>query len=304
MSLSESMDSLVFFAMSWVGVLASIVGLLIIYSVTLKCSAERERLRIDRIGVTLKLYASAESVLISVLERNSLTPEDRQSMLDAVLACQSAPYITNDLLMQIAAYTEKSDVARLPLLLKTLRRESERLCMERDKLIHRSESPGWGYALWKTIRPGIPFVFAIAVLFLLRWLFFLLYALNAAPSTRPLELVNSWSLFGSALFSLLLLYPAVMGGNRPNTGSVLLRLWSVLIAVLYLLNLLGESFSPYIFGLQLLLFAIGFRLTGSKPRKARPFAGHYQKDPEEPPSPVITESPSPDAAYSNDSREN
>ncbi|GIO44001.1 hypothetical protein [Paenibacillus apis] len=301
MSLSESMDSLVFFGMSWVGILASVTGLLIIYGVTLKFSIEREHRRIDRIGATLKLYTSAESALISALEQNNLTREDRQILFDRMLACRSAPYITTDLLMQISACAEEPDTARLPLLLKTLQRECERLCMERDKLLHRSESPGWGYALWKTIRPAVPFVFAIVILVLLRRLFFLIYALSEPSSTSLLELVNPWSEFGSALFSLLLLYPAVMGGNRPNVGSVLLRLWSVLIAALYLLNLLGESFAPYILVLQLLLFLAGFRLTGSKPRKSRPFAGHYQKDSQELLSPAIAESDAPDTSYPSDS---
>lgn len=295
------MDSLVFFGMSWIGILASVTGLLIIYGVTLKFSTERERRRIDRIGATLKLYASAESALISALEQNNLTREDRQILFDRLLACRSAPYITTDLLMQISACAEEPDPARLPLLLKTLQRECERLCTERDKLLHRSESPGWGYALWKTIRPAVPFGFAIAILVLLRRLSFLIYEVSVSPSTSLLELVNPWSEFGSALFSLILLYPAVMGGNRPNVGSVLLRLWSVLIAALYLLNLLGESFAPYILVLQLLLFLAGFRLTGSKPRKSRPFAGHYRKDSKELLSPGTAEADAPVTSYPSDS---
>lgn len=296
------MNSLLFFGMSWVGILVGVVGLLIIYGVTLKFSTEREGHRIDRIGVTLKLYASAESALISTIEQHNLTWEDRQILLDRMLACRSAPYITTDLLMQISAYAEESDAARLPLLLKTLQRECERLCLEREKLLHRSESPGWGYALWRTLRPAIPFVFAIALLEMLRWLFILIYALSLSSSPSLLEILNPWSRFGSALFSLLLLYPAVMGGNRPNIGSVLLRLWSVLIAALSLLNLIGESFAPYILVLQLLLFLAGFRLTGSKPRKSRPFAGHYQKDSEELPPSAIAEAAVPDAPYSSDSK--
>lgn len=306
MSLSESMesmDSLVFFGMSWIGLLVSVAGLLIIYGVTLKFTTEREQRRIDRIGATLKLYASAESALISALEQNNLNREDRQILFDRMLACRSAPYITTDLLMQISACAEEPDPARLPLLLKTLQRECERLCMERDKLLQRSESPGWGFALWKTIRPAVPFGFAIAILGLLRRLFFLIYTLNTSlfSPASLLALVNPWSQWGSALFSLILLYPAVMGGNRPNVGSVLLRLWSVLIAAMHLLNLLGESFAPYILVLQLLLFLAGFRLTGSKPRKSRPFAGHYQnqKDSAELHSPAAIAQPdAPDTPYS------
>lgn len=306
LSLTEWMNSFWMFGMSWLGIILGLTGLIVSYAVTIKFSAERIRSRIDRIGTSLQLYAAAESALLTMSEETVRSREDRQLLLDRLLSCRSAPYITADITAQIAAYAEDPDAARLPLLLKTLQRESERLCMERGLLLRRSERPGWGYSFWRQIRPAIPFLFIIALLTLFNWLVYLIGVMNVADASLA-GLINAWSQFVSALFSLILLYPAMMDGDRPSTGYLLLRLWSILIAGLYLLNLIGGAFAPYILVLQVLLFLVGFRFTGSKPRRSRPFAGHTQEDSQESssaPSPEPTEHDyrvSPDSQKSTDS---
>ncbi|WP_334077470.1 hypothetical protein [Paenibacillus sanfengchensis] len=256
--------------------LALFLGL---YGVSALSFRRREQARLRRLDASLKLYAAAESALIHLHARTELSQAEERLLLDRLLACRAAPYLSEDAMAQISTYAGERDLARLPRLLKTLERENDRMCAERDKLLRHTESPGWGQAFWRQVRPGVPFLFAAALLYLFSWL---LRALNGeiAVGNEGEAVISAWSLFGSALFSLALLYPVVMGGNRPGSGAVLHRLWSVLISALFLLHLVNPSFAPFVLTLQLLLFLAGFRLTGTKPRKSRPFAGHYQALPE------------------------
>lgn len=261
---------------SWTAML--MLGLfLALYGITKWGTARRDRSRLDRLGVSLEKYAAAQSVLIRESELQSLLPADEeQRMLDRLLGCQAAPYITEDLLAQISAYAGDRDKARLPLLLRTLEREIDRLSGERDKLLARLENPGLGYALWKQARLVIPFLFAIAVLYLISSLLQIVNGESLVLKYGFEEQLNIWSRFGSAVFSLLLLYPALMDAPRPNAGSGLQRIWSLLISAFFLLHLFGLTFAPYILTFQLLLFFAGFRFTANKPRKSRPYAGRDQ----------------------------
>lgn len=264
---------------SWFAFLA-LVLFLGLYGATERRTARKINSRLRRLDSSLQLYAAAESPLIQAAGRPELSSEEELLVTERLLACRAAPYITADVLAQISAYANDRDTARLPLLTKTLERESERLYAERDKLLLQSESPGWGYALWNQIRPALPFLFAAALLYLIVWLIQMISGEIPMDGHRFEEYLNHWTWFASALFSLLLLYPALMGGNRPNAGAVLLRIWSVFIAGLYLLHLLGPIYAPYILTVQILFFLAGFRFTGNKPRKSRPFVGHYSDDEE------------------------
>ncbi|MBQ4899592.1 hypothetical protein KB559_12150 [Paenibacillus sp. Marseille-P2973] len=258
----------------------ALILFLSLYGATEWRTARNINSRLRRFDSSLQLYAAAESPLIQAAGRPELSSEEELLVAERLLACRAAPYITADVLAQISAYAGDRDTARLPLLIKTLERESERLCAERDKLLRQSESPGWGYALWKQIRSALPFLFAAALLYLIVWLVRMLSGEIPMDGHRFEEYLNHWAWFASAIFSLLLLYPALMGGNRPNAGAVLLRIWSVFIAGLYLLHLLGPTFAPYILTVQIMLFIAGFRFTGNKPRKSRPFVGHYSDEEE------------------------
>lgn len=250
---------------------------LILYGTNKWGTARREQVRLDRLDGSLEKFAAAQSALIRENVLQSPLPADEERLLlDRLLGCQAAPYITEDLLAQISAYAGDRDKARLPLLLKTLEREIDRLSGERDKLLARAENPGLGYALWKQFRPIIPFLFAISALYLISSLLQILNGERNVLEYGFEDQLNIWSHFGSAVFSLLLLYPALMDEYRPNAGTLLQRIWSLLISALFLLHLFGLTFAPYILTFQLLLFIAGFRFTASKPRKSRPYAGHDQ----------------------------
>lgn len=249
---------------------------LVLYGAARRETERHERFRLQGLGITLELYAAAESSLIQAVHGPEFGQPDKQLMLERLLACRAAPYLHADLLGQLVAYAGDLDDARLPLLLKTFERESDRLCGERDKLLHSAESPGWGYTVWKHLRPTFPFLFALAVLYLINWL---LIRFNGDILSGKMDAeghLNTWTWFGSAVFSLLLLYPALMSRDRPTAGSALLRIWGVFIALLFLLHLFGPSFAPYVLTIQLLLFLLGFRFAENKPRKSRPFVGHYR----------------------------
>ncbi|MNI00828.1 hypothetical protein D3C73_536390 [compost metagenome] len=254
---------------------------LVLYLVTKWRREQRELSRLQRINSTLNLYASASGPLIRTVKASQLATEELERLMDVLLECRAAPYITSDLLTQINAYAHDQEHGRLTLLLKTIDRESERLIEEQDKLLHTIESPGWGYSFWKQIYPAIPFLFACAILYLLGWLIRLLIQMTASQ-IAPWEIIVAWSHFGSALFSLILLYPALLNGNRLTASSLLLKIWSFIIAFLFLLHTINSTFAPYILAVQVILFLIGFRFTGNSSRKSRPFVGHYPVPSSEP----------------------
>lgn len=247
---------------------------LILYVITKWRLEKRQQLRLQRLNKTLELYATVTGPLIRGARASQLTAQEEYQLMDLLLLCRTAPYITSDILTQINAYAHDQDSGRLLLLLKTIERESDRLIEEQDKLLHRIETPSWGYSLWKQISPAIPFLFAFALFNLFGWFIQLLIQMQEPQFTLS-ELIAIWAYFISALFSLVLLYPALMNNNRPTASSTLLKIWSIFISLLFVLHFINSKFAPYILGAQLLLFLIGFRFTGNRSRKSRPFVGHY-----------------------------
>jgi hypothetical protein len=234
------------------------------------------RSRLEHLEKSLKLYAAVSAPLLSNEGPVPHTPEQEDELIDRLLACRAAPYATPDLLGQIGAYIVDRDKARLPLLLRTIERESDRFIDERDKLLVWLERPGWGHLFWLRLKPVFPFLFAVALFVLICQMLQHWTGTGIGSSaSNTLDTVYFYLRFGSALFSLLLLYPALMGGFRPSERSILLRIWAFLIAALYLLYLASPVLIPYIVGAQILLFLGGFLYTKSKPRKTRPFVGHY-----------------------------
>lgn len=253
---------------------------IVLYSSARSRTWREEQARLDRLRQSLELYASVAGPLQRTAERRGLTGEDLALLSDRLQACKAAPYLTADLQGQISAYLADGDEARLPHLHRALEREAARLMDERGKLLARSEQPGWGLSLWLQLRPMLPFAFAAAAVLLTASL---LQALGAAPADGSSEAAWTraaiWARFASILLSLLLLYPVLLE-NRRHTGSsrVLQRLLSILIALLALIHLAGLTTALYVLAVQLLLFVLGFSLTGTKPRKTRPFAGHYDEE--------------------------
>ncbi|MNU39850.1 hypothetical protein D3C71_285530 [compost metagenome] len=238
-----------------------------------------EQARLERLRLSLELYAAAAGPLQRAAEQRGANADAEALLMDRLQACKAAPYLPADLLGQIGAYLADGDEARLPLLHRALDREAVRLMEERAKLLARAEQPGWGLSLWLQLRALLPFAFAAAAVLLTAWL---LQALGAAPAAGGSDAAWTraaiWARFASILLSLLLLYPVLLENRRPGGSMVLLRLLSIFIALLALIHLAGLETSLYVLAVQLLLFVLGFSLTGTKPRKARPFAGHYNDE--------------------------
>lgn len=235
-----------------------------------------EQARLERLRLSLELYAAAAGPLQRAVEQRGANADTPALLMDRLQACKAAPYLTADLQGQIGAYLADGDEARLPLLHRALDREAVRLMEERARLLANAEQPGWGLSLWLQLRAMLPFAFAVAAVLLTAWL---LQALGAAPAAGSSEAAWTraaiWARFASILLSLLLLYPVLLASRRPGSSTILLRLLSIFIALLALIHLAGLETSLYVLAVQLLLFVLGFSLTGTKPRKARPFAGHY-----------------------------
>ncbi|AWB43213.1 hypothetical protein DCC85_02505 [Paenibacillus sp. CAA11] len=215
-------------------------------------------------------------------------PQEQPDRAEAVLterleALRIAAALGTDLRGQITVYLDDPDPARLARLARTLSRESERLLDERDKLVARRERPGWGHTLWLQLRPALPAAMLAAALALCAWL---AQALDTLP--RPYGSAEVWTLaclasrFLSGVFSLLLLGSALLVSRRSAAGSLLARMLALVIALLFLLHGIGLEAAPYVLTVQLLLYALGFRWTDGKPRKARPFPGHYDLLEDEP----------------------
>lgn len=261
---------------SAVAAFLALSAFLALYGATRRRIDRDEHSRLEYVNTTLDRYAAAAGSLMSAIDLPSQTPLDLGVLRDKLLACRAAPYTSENLLAQIAAFVEDSDASRLPLLLRTIERESEALIAERDKLLRLMERPGWGSWLWRVVRPLLPVLFAAAFFLTLLWLWRLLgTSLSSETVTESVwELAIGWMQLASCWFALLLLYMAIMGGRNRHDNAVPARLLAALIAVLAAGHLAGSQFAPYILGAQLLLFLGGFRLNSRKPRKARPYVGH------------------------------
>lgn len=249
---------------------------LAIYITSRNQMARDERIRLDYVNSTLERYAAAAGSLMSATESASSTPADPSALRDKLLASRAAPYVSENVLAQIAAYIEDDDASRLPLLLRTIERESETLIAERDKLLRHMEGPGWGSWLWRMFRPVLPGVLAAAFFISLLWLWRLLDTSlsGAEESGNAWELALGWMQLTSSWFALLTLSLAVLGGRNRHVNAVPARLLGAVIAVLAVGHWAASWLAPYLLGAQLLLFLGGFRLNSRKPRRARPYVGH------------------------------
>lgn len=253
------------------------------YGASKRRTTYKINMRLDRLQRSLELYATAAGALLREIggQNEPLSAEHAQ-LVDKLLACKAAPYATEDLLAQITAYTmDEGDKTRLTLLLRTIEREMERLVEEHSVLLRRTEKPGWGWSLWQQFHHALPFIFTVGIFTLVLWLLGSLDQLGYTEDGRwnasgdRWILLHIWTRFLSCLFSLLILYPFLRGWRRESSSSLLQRWLAVAIAMTALLHMISLPWAPYIFTLQLLLFLAGFRFSHNKPRKSRPFVGHY-----------------------------
>lgn len=251
------------------------------YGASKRRTAYRINVRLDRLHRSLELYTAATGALLREAgSPRELSSAEHAALVDKLLACKAAPYVTEDLLAQIAAYMmEERDSTRLSLLLRTIERETERLMDERSALLGRAEKPGWGWAVWQQIQHALPFAFTVGLFILILWF---LGSLDQASQMQEERwaVLYIWSRFLSCLFSLIVVYPFLRGGRRETSSSLLQRWLAVAIGLAAMLHFISLAWAPYVLALQLLLFLFGFRFSRSKPRKSRPFVGHYFEEDE------------------------
>ena len=142
------------------------------------------------------------------------------------------------------------------------------------------ESPSFGYLLWQTISPGIPFIFAVL-------LYYDLYAfIQLIGHSNPTGLhygdIETWSSWLGLNIALITAYPLCTLRFK-KARNVLLALAITAIGVVGGFILL---LAPYLVVLQLLLILVGLSMAEEKSRRKRPFAGMTQVT-------EITENPKP-----------
>lgn len=259
---------------------AAFIGLTILASLygASRCSISRnEQTRLEYLLLSLERYAAASASLMSVLQEAKVSEVRHQELNKRLLACRTAPYATDNVLSLIAAFMADGDEARLPILLRTIERESELLIAERNRLLIRRERPGWGSWIWRVCRPMLPVLCTFALGGLLLESLGLVHATFYNSSSLE-SIIFSWIRLVSAWLSLLLIYLAVASGANRHPRALPMRLLALFTGLLVLLHLAGDWLAPYILGVQGLLVLAGFRLNGRKPRKARPYAGHADPD--------------------------
>ncbi|MDO7906720.1 hypothetical protein Q5741_09825 [Paenibacillus sp. JX-17] len=260
-----------------VGAAAVLLWLYLYYAVR----NERQRLqRANEIQETLYIYTRLAGEL-SIAERlGSPSQGDRNELLRRLQACKAAPYLTPHLHEQVQACLRDCDRARLELLHRSLEREIHKLTEERTRLLRRQHAPGWGLTWWRLISPAALPAAAGGSLLLIWQLWHESAGLPGSWHDWPHLLL--WMRCLSGLLGIMGLYSALTLQRReyPNALSNLL---SLAIAALALILWMGEEAAPYVLGAQLLLFLLGFRLTGGRSRKERPYVGHpdlMKMDPE------------------------
>lgn len=262
---------------------AAFIGLIIIaglYGASRYSISRNEQTRLEYIMLSLERYAAASASLMTVLQEDEVSDAQQHKELnEKLLACRTAPYATDNVLSLITAFIADGDEARLPILLRTIERESEQLIAERNRLLNRRERPGWGSWIWRICRPLLPALCTFALGGLLLGSLGLLHTSFSGGSDTE-SIVFSWIRLISAGLALLLIFLATSGGPNRHPRAFSMRVLALFIGLLALLHLAGLWLAPYILGLQGLLLLGGFRLNGRKPRKARPYAG--QADPAAP----------------------
>lgn len=260
----------------WVTALLAIVIFVWLYSAAQRRSTQAEQSRLNHLDRSIELYTAAAGPLMRSSESLVISTQMEQVLIDKLQSCKAAPYLTDTLQGQIVSYLMDLDPTRLPLLGRTLDRETLKLLEERKRLLIRRERPGWGLSLWLLIKPAIPFLFIVVLFLLLRLLSDDVNGLYELTNSQAnWLLISIYSKFISCVLSLLLLYMIIMSNRRPVEGAIIYHLLSLSIALLSLGHFYTLTSAPYILGAQIVIFLSGFRLLKPRPRKTRPFVGHY-----------------------------
>lgn len=228
--------------------------------------------RLERLQQSLVLYSRVTGPLGEIITKNTHDPDEVSHLVFQLQECKAAPLLTRDIHEQIDGYIRERDETRLQLLYKSLEREVNRRIEEQSALLRKLDNPSWGLSFWLLLKPTIPFVTAIAVLF---WGLQLYQVLRFTGNSIsfPGDIVNAWARFVSCLVATSSLY-LVLRDTKRTAYRAVYNLLCILISAAALLHILGLSIAPYILAVQLILYLAGFSLTPHRSRRERPYAGH------------------------------
>lgn len=255
-----SMDTLVAVLLA-----VAIFSGLYIYSASRLLGARKDSLA--RIRQSLTIYTRLAGPLGIVINRPTRTAVPQDHLIQLLQECKSADLLTRELHEQLDTFLGDQDESRLMTIHKLLNREIIRLMKERDELVGRLEKPGWGMGLWLLLKPAVP---ALALGAAILWSMILLEALRQPSAwTSP----QVWCLWLSNIIATISFYRLLMDSRR-RTHGVVYTLLHLLIVASALFNLMGDASSPYVLVTQCLLYIAGFRVTATRKRRERPYAGH------------------------------
>lgn len=246
-----------------------LLWLYIYHASTLKQNKYR---RADELQDTLYAYSRLAGQLTLGLQREGLPGEPfHGALILALQESKSAPCLNPHVQEQIQACLDDRDESRLELLQRTLDREMAKLAAERNQLLSMLHSPNWGQALWQIIQPLFAPLAAAGIAFLVYQ-----FIAEIDSAIAPLS-VYDWTAvsarFVSGLITTAYIYILALSKPRTTAGFTNIIL-SILIILAASFHLIGLSAAPYVLGVQLLLFLLGFRLSKPPSRKERPYVGH------------------------------
>lgn len=245
-----------------------LLWLYIYHSSSLKQNKYR---RADELQDTLYAYSRLAGQLTLGLEREGLPGEPYHGAL--ILALQeskSAPCLHPYVQEQIQGCLDDRDESRLELLQRTLDREMIKLTAERNTLLSALHSPSWGQAFWQIIQPLFAPLAAVGI----TWVVYQFVVASKAPEVlTTYDWVTISARFVSGLITTSYIYIIALSKPRTTTGFTNFIL-SALIILAALLHFVGPIAAPYVLGIQILLFLLGFRFSKPPSRKERPYAGH------------------------------
>jgi hypothetical protein len=252
------------------GVIALLLAVYLWSATEIRRSHER---RMQKIRDTLYISTRLLGQLSIDEQRKCATSEhEHHELLKAMQACKTASCLSPQLQDQIRDCIKNEDSARLALMHKALERECTALS---DELSQNTHSVHWGRAIWTIIRPGAEPVALAAAAILIGNLFYTQRIAGTSVNTWDslLPWIQAISLMLTILYGYLL-----WASPKRGTSGTLVKWLALLIALCSLLHLIGLAAAPYALALQLILFASGFRITGSRSRSERPYAGHTEMD--------------------------
>lgn len=245
-----------------------LLWLYIYHASTLKQNKYR---RADELQDTLYAYSRLAGQLTLGLQREGLPGEPfHGALILALQESKSAPYLNLHVQEQIQACLDERDESRLELLQRTLDREMAKLAAERNQLLSMLHSPSWGQALWQIVQPLFAPLVAAGIGFLV---YQFIVEIDSAITLSVYEWIAVSARFVSGLITTAYIYILALSKPRTTTGFTNIIL-SILIILAALFHLVGLSAAPYVLGVQLLLFLLGFRLSKPPSRKERPYVGH------------------------------